>query len=765
METPLFLFAVADIAALICSYFLHCPLWLCLLLIGLGFLVFFFLRRRSVRPLFCGLLLVFALGLSYGELRESLRPEDPFEGTEEAVLCGEVAEDPVTTESSCRFRFEVAEVDGVPLARKVAVTALISKELSVEYGDVLELKGSFLSSEVLNPGGFDGGAYQRQHDLYGTFSTLYTGEVQKTDHHAGNPLLRFAYALKHRFERGLSYLPPDQAALIRGIFFGDTSGLDTESADVLTKSGIRHCFAVSGLHVGYILLFLNGLGGLFRLGRKGHFLTVFSGLFLYAAMTGFSPSVLRASVMCLMSLGAGVFGREKNSFNGLGAAAILLLLWDPDMLLQSGFQLSFIAMFSILFFMPWLERCIPRSFPGKGAILVTVAAQMGMIPVLAYMFHVVSLVSFLISTVCCLIVGGMVLLCFAALLLSLLHPFLGAVFLIPCGLLGKAVLTAAAFFADLPFAYLYKGDFGLVWLILIYALLGLIVCLPPLRSRRGLSAGLVIVLFAVFLLPVSDRRDDLEITFLAVGEGDAIYIHTPEGEDIMIDAGDAKGGDVAYYTIRPFLLSRGVDDLERVILSHNDDDHSGAVPYLAENFPVAEYVLASAAEDTYADLLALAAEENTEVTWVKRGDRIDLGGGASLEVLWPEETAEGEDNELSMVLRLTCGDFSALFTGDLEGSGLKGLLRSGEDLSADLLKIPHHGSKNSYDEDFYRAVDADAVIISVGKNSYGHPAESVVEYWPRHYADLYRTDEDGAVTVTVDPKGSYEITSYRSAQK
>ena len=118
-----------------------------------------------------------------------------------------------------------------------------------------------------------------------------------------------------------------------------------------------------------------------------------------------------------------------------------------------------------------------------------------------------------------------------------------------------------------------------------------------------------------------------------------------------------------------------------------------------------------------------------------------------------------------MVLRLTYGDFSALFTGDLEGSGLKGLLRSGEDLSADLLKIPHHGSKNSYDEDFYRAVDADAVIISVGKNSYGHPAESVVEYWSRHYADLYRTDEDGAVTVTVDPKGSYEITSYRSAQK
>ncbi|MGN0962468.1 MAG: DNA internalization-related competence protein ComEC/Rec2, partial [Clostridia bacterium] len=741
-----------------------CSLWLCLLLIGLGILVFFLLRRQSVRPLFCGLLLVFALGISYGELRESLRPENPFQGMEEAVLCGEVAEDPIRSDTALKFRFEVTEVNGEPLAQTVNVTALVSKELSLDYGDVLELKGSFLSSEVLNPGGFDYRAYQKRHDLCGTFSTLYTGEVQKTDHRAGNPLLRFAYGLKHRFERSLSYLPSDQAVLIRGIFFGDTSGLDTETADVLTKSGIRHCFAVSGLHVGYALLFLNGLGALFRLGRKGQFLMVLSGLFLYAAMTGFSPSVLRASVMCLMVLGAGVFGREKNSFNGFGAAAILLLLWDPDMLLQPGFQLSFIAMFSILFFMPWLETCVPWSFPGKGAILVTVAAQMGMIPVLAYMFHVVSLVSFFISTVCCLLVGGMVLLCFAALFLSLVSPFFGAIFLIPCGLLGKAVITAASSFSELPFAYLYKGDFGLVWLILIYVLLALIVCLPPLRSRRGLSVGLAVALFIVFLFPVSDRKDELEITFLAVGEGDAIYLHTPEGEDIMIDAGDAKGGDVAYYTIRPFLLSRGVDDLERVILSHNDDDHSGAVPYLAENFPVEEYVLASAAEDTYADLLALAAEENSEVTWVKKGDVIDLGGGVSLEVLWPEETAEGEDNELSMVLRLTYGDFSALFTGDIEGSGLGALVGSDEELSADLLKIPHHGSKNSYDEDFYRAADPDAVVISVGKNSYGHPADQVISYWERHYADVYRTDEAGAVTVTVDSTG-YDITPYRSGQK
>lgn len=760
MRTPLFLFALTLILALACGVYAEGSLLICLLLVIFGVACFFVLRRFRMEWFYCALVLVFALGFGYGEWRESLLPEDPFYGTEQAELTGIVVNDPSVNDGIARFLLEADSLNGAALEDTVRVSVLVDADTAVAYGDELRLRGTFLVSEVMNPGGFDYREHQRQKGLYGTFSALYDGEAEVIGSHFGNPLLRFSYALKHRFERGLSYLPAEQEILLKGIFFGDTSGLDEKTADVLNKSGIRDAFAVSGLHVGYVLLFLNALGDMMKLNRGRRMALILPSLFLYAAMTGFSPSVLRASVMCVMVLGAGFFGRERNSYNGLGAAALLLLLWDPFMLRQAGFQLSFIAMFSILFLLPRLENLIPWEFPGKSAVLVTVAAQLGMIPVLAYLFHIVSFISFFIGTVCSLVVGGMVLLCFGALLCSLLHPFLGAMLLIPCGILGELVLKGAAWAVELPFAYIYKGDFGLLLLLLVYGILIAAVSVPKIAKRKALSLSLILCLFVLFLLPGFSRGDDLRITFLSVGQGDAIHIRTPRGEDWLIDAGDPKEGSVTYYTIRPYLLSEGISDIDGILLSHSDDDHSGAVPYLAEGFALESFVLAEASAAEYGDILAAAETEGSEVTWAAAGDVIDLGEGVTLEVLAPAADLDAEGNAASLVVKLVYGDFSVLFTGDAEGKGLAALTSSSADLSADILKIPHHGSKNSYDEEFYRAVSADAVVISVGKNSYGHPADEVVDYWERHYADVYRTDIHGAVTVTSDGNG-YTVTPYR----
>lgn len=764
MRTPLFLSAVIYMISLLLAHLFDGGLGFCLFLLAAATVLWVILWRLKLPWYVMILGLVFALGFSYGEFRESVLPENPFADGENVTVTGFVVNDPEGTDTSLKCDFSVTSVDGAALAKPVDIIVLASLDSGFAYGDELTVAGNFLTSKVENPGEFDYAAYLEQRNLYGVLSALYGGSVTVESTENGHFVLDAAYWLKHRFEAALSYLPDDQRAIINGIFFGDTSDIDQSTADILTKSGIRHCFAVSGLHVGYIVLFLAMLAGLLKFGRGQKLLLMIPCLFLYAAMTGFSASVLRASVMCLMIYGADLFGREKNGFNGLAAAALLILIWDPLALFQVGFQLSFLAMFAILFVTPWLNHLVKKDFPGKSALFITVAAQIGMMPILAYYFHVVSFVSLLISTVCCLIVGGMVILCFTALIFAAFWPPLGALFLIPCGLLGALIIAGVTAASSLPFAYLFKGDFSLWLLFLMYAVIAVIILLPWLKYRKILSALLLCTAFALFLLPFGENQDELQITFLSVGEGDAIYIHTPAGEDLLIDACDKGNQTEVSYIIRPFLLYQGVNHIDRMIVSHNDIDHSGGVGYLNEFFGISSYVLAEAAAYTYDDITAQAVADGAAVTWVSTGDTIDLDHDTTLEILYPDEDEEAYGNELSMVVRLSYGDFSVLFTGDLEEGGIAALLSSGQDIDANVLKIPHHGSKYSYDEEFYQAVSPEDVVISVGKNSYGHPDEAIINYCSNYDIGCFRTDLDGAVTVVSDGSG-YEITTYADDQK
>ncbi len=765
MRTPFFLFAVTYMLSLIGSRFAQGQISICLLLVILGTVVFFILRSLQRFPWYvCLLGLVFAFGFCYGEVREALLPENPFSPEQTVTVEGLVVSDPTSTATGLKCVLSVTSKDGKPLAEPVNIYVLAPRESGLVYGDELTVTGDFLVSQVANPGGFDYQHYLEERGLYGLLSALYGGNVTKISAGNGHGLMELAYWLKHRFEAALAYLPPEQRGVIDGIFFGDTSDIDTSTSDVLMKSGIYHCFSVSGLHVGYIVLFLSLLCQLMKQGRLQKLLLIAVCLFFYGAMTGFSAPVLRASIMCLMIYGADLFGREKNHFNGLAASALLILLWNPSTLFQVSFQLSFLAMFSILFVMPWLNRLVKKDFYGKDALLVTVAAQIGMTPLLAYDFHIISIVTLLVSTVSCLIVGVMVIFCFAALIAAAFWPPLGALFLIPCGLLGTLIVKGVTAATALPFAYLFKGDFSVWLLLLMYAAIVLILVLPWLQRRRAGSALLLMACFVLFLLPLGQNRDELTVTFLAVGEGDAIYIHTPAGEDLMIDACDKGNKGEVYYIIRPYLLYQGVNHIDRMILSHNDIDHSGGVSYLNEFFGISSYVLVKAAAYTYEELSAQAMADGAELTWVSAGDVLNLGGNATLEIFYPDGAEEAYGNELSMVARLSYGDFSVLFTGDVEEGGISSLLTSGQDISADILKIPHHGSKYSYDEDFYEAVSPEHMVISVGKNSYGHPYEGIIDYCAAQSIDCFRTDLDGAVTVISDGSG-YEITTYADGQK
>ncbi len=519
-----------------------------------------------------------------------------------------------------------------------------------------------------------------------------------------------------------------------------------------------HAFAVSGLHVGYIILLVFAVFQLVGIRRWWALALLLPILFVYAAMTGFAPPVLRASVMAAMLLMAKNLGREGDGFTALAVAALLLLLYDPGNLFDVGFQLSFMAMLSILYFSPFFRRLLPWHFPFKEETVVLLAAQIGLMPLLAFYFYTVSFSSFLVNTVACFLVGLVVVLSVFALPLSLFSPSLGALPLYAAGLFTEATWAIVAFGAHLPFSYRYVGEVGLWQVFAAYLCLFSLPRWPWLRERTPLALGAIAVVLILVLFPWKPGGGRLEVTFLDVGEGSAIHIRTAEGRNILLDAGGGDPESAAHYVILPYLKSGGVNAIDCFINSHAHADHLDGIFVLLDHVAVKAIAVAEAGLDESESLLNAASALNIPVTALVRGDRIALDGVTDLTVLYPPVNWRGDGNDASLALVLTYGETSFFFSGDLELAALTSLVAAGGDLAADVLLLPHHGSGHSYLPEFYQAVDPEAVVIGVGPNAYGHPGDAVVSYWQKNGVSLFRTDRDGAILFTSDGKTISEST-------
>lgn len=274
-------------------------------------------------------------------------------------------------------------------------------------------------------------------------------------------------------------------------------------------------------------------------------------------------------------------------------------------------------------------------------------------------------------------------------------------------------------------------------------------------GRYRLLAGLCVLgALLVLLLPWGRPRYDFTLTFLDVGQGDAVVI-SADGCNVLVDGGglpaDAVG--MAERVVLPYLKANGVDKLDLVVNSHPDNDHIGGLFAVIDSFRVDKLAVFGGygENELQEQLLALAADRGVAVCRLAAGDKLTLSERFSIEVIWPEAGAEFDVdsvNDGSLVLHVKYDDFDALLTGDLAGEGLS---LSGAGLACgdvEVLQLPHHGSRNSYDEAWYERFAPLAVLISVGRdNVYGHPGEQVVEYWRERAVPVLRTDEPGAFRV------------------
>lgn len=559
-----------------------------------------------------------------------------------------------------------------------------------------------------------------------------------------------------------AHLPPTSAALLEGLLLGERHRLPVTLVESFRRAGVFHILAISGFNVALLAsaVFI-GLRCLGLPPRPVAGLTIVL-LGAFAVVVGGQASVIRATVMGILVLVARLIEREVVVWNSLAAATLGLLLWRPLDLADPGFQLTFAATTAILHLTRPFEAGLARWLPKRAAALmaVSLAAQLGVSPVMAVHFNQLSLVGVLANLIVVPLAGLITTLGVLTVLVALASSTVAHLLFQTLWLCLLALRLAVRGFTLLPFAVIHPPTPPLALVVGAFAGLGLLPLLGRGRAWRWAAALLAAGCLGLALVPWLAREPRLRILFFDVGQGDGTLITTPDGQALLVDTGGGGPGrsDRGERVIVPYLRRMGIGSLTALAVTHSDPDHAGGLGSLLRELRVGEVWESGAPEAVGGEMEALLGEAGVARRPLRRGERLRLGR-LLVTVLNPpagplaagSRGAAGEENDASLVLRLDWGAFSLLLTGDIEGSAEADLVASRLPLRALVLKVPHHGSRSSSTPAFVEAVGPRVAVIPVGaSNPFGHPVPEVLARYAGEGTILYRTDRDGAIAVETD---------------
>lgn len=660
-------------------------------------------------------------------------------------------------------------VDGEVMVRLLGISPRLG------YGDLIRVDGRLRRPRSSrNPGEFNYRRYLKAEGISATLSIYRTDRIQLVRHGGGWWLLReVIYPVKSWMAvsiRGNVQNP--QAAFIQSLLLGERGELPDEVREEFARSGVVHVLAVSGLHVGFVILVSMALFTLVRLPRPLQTAMTLLLLLFYVYLTNERSSVIRASVMGGLLLMARDLQRRAPVSNTIALAALVILIINPLALFQSGFQLSFTAVLGIVYLYPALDQLVGRTLVNRmkrhqlgrytlGLLLVSVSAQLGTLPFTALYYGRIPLIALFANLLVIPLVFLVVGFAFVALMLAPLWPFVSHLYWESSGFVAAVVLRIVAASSRLPMASIEYPRPSILHAAVFFALLALLVG----RFRRGARfAALLIVLVGLNLgvWKAAVDRPLLDVIFFDVGQADAALVTAPTGRTLLIDAGGRwEGSDSGEQTIAPYLRRHGIQRLDAVVFTHAHEDHYGGLPSLLRQVTVGEIYGPGqmSTAPSFVELRSLADSLGVRIHTLRRGDEIPGFEPMHLFVLHPTEAflgspdEEGEMNlnEGSVVLKLQYGEQKILFTGDAERRAEGQFARYGDFLQSTVLKVGHHGSRTSSSPGLIDEVRPRVAVVSVGEiNSYGLPDEEPLERLERAGAQVLRTDQVGAVVVRSD---------------
>jgi competence protein ComEC len=768
---------------------------------------------------------------------------------------GRLREDPLVMPWGRRYEIDIEQVEsgGQILAASGGLRANIynNPKQPIEIAETLRA-GDRVEALVrarpprnfLDPGAFDIHGYlaRQRIDLIGS---LKSGELLRLVDRPTPTLLHRLARMRGNLLARLDTLfagQPDREAVLRAMLLGDRSFVDSETVTAFQKTAVYHVLVVAGLHVGALAVFFFWLGRKLRFSVGAASLVTLLALAAYVGMVQDRPPILRAALMVALYLCARPFFRRVELLNTIALAALVILFWKPSLLMDSSFELSFLAAGVIAALaLPWMDRTsapyraglahlgdvtrdivhspkviqfriemraganwlaarMPNRLASRASTLVTlpvsaglrlweivllsVVIQWGMMPILAQDFHRVSLAGPLSNIPAVILTGLIVPVGFLTLLATFVWARLSLLLARVLGFLATSLLAIVKWVGAWP-RVSYRIPGPPIWLIVAFfvALICLAVAAraavalrsnrfarrkfaPPIRPLEWAAIVALAALTALVathpFLPILNRGK-LEVSVLDVGQGDSIFAAFPDGRTMLIDGGGQPGSewvggqrsgpDVGEQVVSPYLWSRGIKRLDVLALTHAHHDHLDGLHSVIQNFRVEELWIGRD-EETHAfeDLLKEARERGVRIVHEVSGSKFDWDGVTG-DVLWPADPTPVNEasNDDSLVLRLEDGSVRFLLAGDIQKKVEQRLVREDAEMTADFLKVPHHGSKTSSTPDFVAAVAPKVAVVSAGEaNPFAHPAPGTVERYEQAGVRLLRTDRDGAVTAITD---------------
>lgn len=635
-------------------------------------------------------------------------------------------------------------------------------------GSIVMMKGKFYAfSHATNPGAFDAADHYR---VMGQQGRLMKAEclAQSSDFSVFREGL---YQCRSYLSLLLRACCPDQEAdIMAALLLGEKGLLDAEIKSLYQQNGIIHILAISGLHLSLLGMGVYKIGKCLRLPKAVNITLSIALLYCYGSMVGMGVSIVRALIMFGMKLSAELFKRTYDMLTAMMTAALLILVQQPLYLTHSGFLFSFGAICAIGL-LPMVSLCFPTRHKSVKALLTGLWVAAFTLPVHLCFYYVFPPYSILLNLLVIPCMGAVLLSGIAAMAAGTVSLPLGHVAALP----GTAILSffekCCDFCGKLPGQQWIAGC-PARWQTAVFPGLIALAVFFGVKKRKWQFA--VTFSLAVLLLTMQ-LPAGLEITALDVGQGDCIYLSEGGKRHYLIDGGSSDQSDVDKYQMVPFLKYRGVSGLDAVFVTHPDSDHVNGVRGMLEDYEengirIAVLILPDVADESknesYLALQSLAEQKGIQVRFIHEGQRIE-SGRLAFTCMHPEEGYVcGDPNVYSTVLALTYGDFSALFTGDLEGEGESLVMERLAHMQAGakqslpesftLLKVAHHGSGNSTSEAFLEQTDPGIALISAGRdNSYGHPHRETMERLAEQGCSVYQTPECGAVTIRVKGKKVY----------